>query len=922
MPIRQVGEPLAQPGIAVPAGAEDVRVAGNGPVTSSKKSVAARVVLGVFTLGISEGIRAIVRACRRGADPVPRLAVSEVLQSQQQALPRAEPAADVANRMLAENLKKLPPEGALQAAIREGLAPYAEAFGPTYGETGLEGLPFKGTLLFRLRKAVTASADRVTPEGLRAITQQVAPRVVGDWLLEEMIRTYGTAHGLTDSNDIETMKVQVIASAPDFLSTLQDCRDLTTLRSVVESLRPRVEARVNLNEAILQTRKEVGEAIYREFSTQTGVEESVVRRELSLKKLESQFNAFGEDILNGKKALEPRLYQEAAGRFVSDKIELFNAVGNRGLSESVRIKLQERVLTNPNFKGIDLIDKCVQAARSVDCRSLLRALHDPAADKELVAGLLESTALRLMQVLRNVYGTEAWSKFDVDAQAIVREAVLLVLVGMHPDVETALAGRAGLADEVMHVLDEGEMAGIDAASSGSMPEVQARMLISATGGAKVLLTAAQTALINSQALTKGLSDGQLPPLFADVIEKNLAAVRRDFPNQLPEGTLEAFLKCRSPAGDTIGARLKHEVAAAGHPLTLAEVGALLRRELRLIVNQSLVKEAFRSVAEENHWEFSEVDITDAVYQLFKRFPDLHDRLNRAENEGDARRACQAYFAETPVCREMLRVRHDLLSAWSDGKTRLYGRIAEVTGRPIEEIQHKLKLGKINESGKFGYFRKDCYDALVKPDVNRFTSTEAIRAKIDEFIEQFVTEKTALWSSVDIFEKDFALDPTLAANWKENVLTLPTLDRRDFFANCIAIAGEMSSAALEAAFGNEKKLRKTSDDELLALFYSLADKQLELPQRVFAGKELGSDEKGLIRQYTREVFLSRNPGLAVVKAHPDVLRRLSGLAEERAYELQRSISQLDDEEALRAGNEMTKYVLVVGLIDAMLTVAEA
>ena len=931
MPINQLGNPIAPQNNAVPTEVEEAQAAGNPEgarqIRSSRGSRAGRIVLGIFTLGISEGIRAIVHACRRAPDPEPRLAPQaagvppEVPVAQQAGLPPAEPSADVANRALAATLAQMPEDGPFKAAIEEALAPYAEVLGTDYAQTGLNGLPFSRELLMQVSSAVTASADRVTPEGLRAITEQIAPKLIGARLLEAMIRTYGARHNLTNSGAITAMKSSLMANSPEFSQALTQCRDLSSLRRIVENLRPRMEARVNLNERILQVRQDAVDEACRKFATQTGLEESVVRRALSFTRLEHKFNAIDVEILKGTHPLDAKVYQDLADQFVTDKIALFNSANAIGLTENVRVRLQELVLSQPNYKGAELIEKCAEAAQSLDCRSLLSALRDASGDKELVTALMESVAVQLLEAVQNAYGEEAWGRLDVDAQGIVREAASLVLIGTHPELQTAVANRPELCREVMEELNEREVQGIDAAFDGSMPELQARMLISTAGCAKVILQTAQKFAPGNQDLLQSLASGQLSPLCADTIEKSLSAFRRDFPNLLPEGNMESVLKFRSPAGDSIGALLRRDITAADHPLSLSEVGELFRKQLHVTANFSLVTESLGSIAEANHWQFSDAELLAAARQLFKRQPQLHDLLNRTSTLAEAKQTCTAYFGQNAVCREILRVRHDLASVWSAGKERLYERMSEITGKPIETLREKLNLGKINESGKFAYFRKDCFDALENPATDHFLTTEAISQKINGFIDDFLTEKTALLESVDVFVQDFGLDPTLAAVWKENVLTTATLARRDFLVNCISIADQMPAAPLETAFGSENKLRKMSDEKLLELFYAIADVQIELPQRVFVGEELGSDEKGLIRRYTREAFLSKHPELSIVRSRPELLRRLSNLAENRAYELQRSISELPEEEALRAGNEMTKYVLVVELIDAMLPASD-
>lgn len=91
--------------------------------------VAGRVLLGIFTLGISEGVRALVHHARAEAAPAPRVTGANI--------PQAGPRADAFNASLADGLRRgtLPP--AYRAALGEAVDELRARFGADIVPEGL-----------------------------------------------------------------------------------------------------------------------------------------------------------------------------------------------------------------------------------------------------------------------------------------------------------------------------------------------------------------------------------------------------------------------------------------------------------------------------------------------------------------------------------------------------------------------------------------------------------------------------------------------------------------------------------------------------------------------------------------------------------------------------------------------------------------
>ena len=110
---QQIQQAASRPGAGAPPELQGAR--------PSRGAVIGRIFAGIFTLGLSEGILAMVRHARAGSAPAPRVAAESI--------PPAPPRADMFNRELATSLLKneLPP--AYRAAVNEALGELRARFG-------------------------------------------------------------------------------------------------------------------------------------------------------------------------------------------------------------------------------------------------------------------------------------------------------------------------------------------------------------------------------------------------------------------------------------------------------------------------------------------------------------------------------------------------------------------------------------------------------------------------------------------------------------------------------------------------------------------------------------------------------------------------------------------------------------------------
>ena len=165
--VGQVGRPAVQQegGIAAPRVATEAPAELRGARPSSGRR-ALRVVLGIFTLGISEGVLALVRHAREGQVPQPRVAAA--------GLPAAPPRADVFNKEIADGLygNTLPPT--FQAAVGEAIEHLRNRFGAGHvpPDASLATLPKGKELCNALGVALKRMTEEISPQVLRAQVEE------------------------------------------------------------------------------------------------------------------------------------------------------------------------------------------------------------------------------------------------------------------------------------------------------------------------------------------------------------------------------------------------------------------------------------------------------------------------------------------------------------------------------------------------------------------------------------------------------------------------------------------------------------------------------------------------------------------------------------------------------------------------------
>ncbi len=885
--VGQIGRPAGQQNVGMVApqtGAEapaELRGA-----RSSAGIKALRVVLGIFSLGISEGVLALVRSARAHPAPQPREAGA--------GLPSARPRADVFNREIAEGLRNNTIPAAFQASVKEAIDQLRTRFGTTYIPEGatLANLPRNGELCHNIYTALRRLGEEVSPQELRAQVKQKGAQTVAAQVLQARIAACCSEVGYSAE------KAGLIASSmlsnPDLAEALYACQNLEEMNRVLETHMGTIRENISLRKEISDAQEQAKASVFTSLARSTGLNEDIVRKALDLKKLEDSFGYLSTDIINGTKSLRGEALTEAFSRiadtFAERKAELFASVDRLALPQQVRDEWKESVLTQRTLSRGDMFTTWHNIGSSVEIgNSLQTVLNSPAeafSDREIL-GLVETAGTKLTDALIAHYGQQAWDELGGDGQADARYYAGQAMLAAHPELMAALSARPELVGRLMTMCGDDIGASMQAQMTSSHNVAAIQQKKSAEAAQAILIGVPRPAAEYNETLAAALGKPEMPALHAHALESAVAEMRTRYGDDcLPAGDLAQALSGRDPltGGERLSTLMAGILRGAANPVGSGDITALFEGTARSTAAYGAFQSILAGMAKDAGLDVSEEAIRRVATMLRERHPGLEMVIAGAENRTDVK----AIVDTLPEATALLRVEHDIQAAWNSSVDDIYTEMTAVTGLPREDVEARLNLAPMT-SGRFSYMRQDIRDLCSNPETapEAMPSSRQIREDYQRIADDFLAGKRGLHESID----GFGISPQLAARWKEEVLTNPTLRKADFLQRSLQIARGMSDTGFPALLGEPG----ISDEELFGHLVSIGMQKEARSHVVYTAAELndmGSDEYSVINSTVREAFLDLNPGLvAAMRADGERMKAMLALGEERMIEVQHQMEKV-------------------------------
>ena len=887
-----VGQTGIQPNSGVAASQEASAPAELQGARPSRGARIGRVLLGIFTLGVSEGIRALIRFTSEA------LAQAERRVAADPGIPAARPRADAFNQSIADGLKKqaLPP--AFQAAVAEAIEEMRARFGTEVVPEGttLATIPDSYGIRAELSKELRAMGEEVTPQILRAKMearlQQAYPKVA----LEQRI----AEHCAQKDYKVDTFTTQrivkgVLARYPQMVTDLKASDSLEALTPVLDANMPHIEAEVAFRKQIDETQAKAKDTIIANLARATGLSEQIVSQKLNMEALNSSISFINEDFSKGlplasKEAVESA-YGKLVERFTQQKTALLTAVDELNVPVQLRESMKEEILTQPTLSKVEEFKAWtgIGIRTEVDTDQLIQALKAPAseANDKQVYELLRNLGLKVVDALVEHYGAAGWFKLGGDGQTDAKFYAIKAMLGAHPELIEALASRPELRDNLRTLLWEELAQSTDPELNSTQPE-RAQQLRHAVEGARYILEALPPlAGERNASLAKSLGQPDMPAFHAHKLDTAVAEMRTRFgEGSLPEGGFAQVMGAYDPrpGSSRLGARMSEALQASTKTIESDDMATMFAQTARTAAAYGAFKNIMGNLAKEFGLSLSDESINWLSTMLRQRHPDLIQSLERAENRADV----EAIVDSLKDLGALMQMEHDVQAAWNDSVESIVAGMTAATGLPRAEVEARLDLSGLT-SGRLAYLRQEFRELCANPETppEAMPSSQRIRDDYRQVADAFLAGKRGLYTSID----GLGLSPELAARWKEDVLQQLTLRRADFLQRSVEIArgmreGGLTSLLTEPGIANET---------LLDAFLFIGMRKEEMAHSVYSAAEIGdmgSDELSLLDSTARDAFLDRNPGLvAAMRADASRMKAVFELGESQLIDLQRQMARV-------------------------------
>lgn len=435
-----------------------------------------RILAGIFTLGISEGIRAIIHHVKAGEAPAPRDPVAD--------LPPAPPRADIFNKSIASKFQEnnLPPD--FEASVTEAFNRMEARFGEDMfpKDSELRTSP-QTSLSFEVKNTLRQTDEAITPQAFSALVEKKATYA----LLRNVMTTHVTdlCARIGYQKSPSLLAGNFLSGNPEIIAAMDNITDRASLDHFMATTLSRLEVSVRRNQELDVSRTQAQAAAIQTFAQQTGLSEDAVRQRINLGDLDNRFTYLSADILDGKRPLAGQEMRDAftqvAKTFAERKAALYTSVDTLNLPPDLRNSWKDAVLTQNTLTKGDLYTTWYGISRGVTVsESILHALNEGVSDRELLS-MLEILGTQVRDAIMAHYGQGGWAELGGDGQSDALFYTGQATLAAHDELRHALMDRPELVDRLY------QMAGADMAQGFSSDTLAAAELRCGAQGAMMLL---------------------------------------------------------------------------------------------------------------------------------------------------------------------------------------------------------------------------------------------------------------------------------------------------------------------------------------------------------------------------------------------------------------------------------------------------
>lgn len=400
--------------------------------------IIARVIGGIFSLGISEGIIALVQYVRSGSAPTPRVTGTGV--------PSLRPIDDVFNNNLANEVRNGTITSILhEEAVQSALSDLRDIFGQNIvpENTTLQNIPNNSTLRDMVSRAVCSSTEPVSGPVLHNIIMEKAKPLLFQQILvphiEELIRQIGDV-GVPPS----TIASSFMKNNPELSEAISACTDRDSIEETLNRFMPAFREDIELRHACEKAQNKAIDNAIQKFAGETGLDREFVQQKLNFLSLKNSITYLKSDIFTGKQTVRGEeidtLFQNKADSFVNEKVQLYSSVDELNISSRLKEEWKNRALTEDTLNKGNLFSLYYSVGTSVNASWLLEILNNPELEAEDLFGFMVGLATQFDNALKS----NGWSQLDADKRANLEVYSAQAMFDVVPGLKERLESRPDL----------------------------------------------------------------------------------------------------------------------------------------------------------------------------------------------------------------------------------------------------------------------------------------------------------------------------------------------------------------------------------------------------------------------------------------------------------------------------------------------
>lgn len=815
----------------------------------SAGSTVCRVLAGIFTLGISEGILAICRHIEAKNAPAARGAA--------EALPEAEPSVTQRNAALSEQFKNdsLPPE--LKAAV-------AEAFSELRTRYGDKALPEGSTVQEFLANATVQGGFRekaVINEVANAIKNsqtEISPQDLKNCILEKANPKLASlaAHACIleqAENKIPAGRVvsilSILSKTAGFDEELAGCKNAEEVKNCLLN-HPKFADTLEYFVGYCECENKTDQYITAELAKLTGKSEQEIQSLLDLNDVKTKYTYASEDTTGTAKERLEQLnakFHDIAAKFIQMKTDLYTSIEPLTVSEGLKEQLRNDVLNESTLKKGYVFSRAEQAVSQVNVSSLIRVLQEGNAVSDVdLTGMLKAVSVQLSDAIVKQYTQAELADLGGDGNAVTMASACQILLDKNPELVELLKSDPAKIGRLIDMLaeqkaDNDEQLGRE----GDLGNEATRLNAGAIYGSNFILNTVQDIIRANSSVVSSLQTGTGEGRFAQIMHDTLAAINAEYGINIGTNLNEV---AGLPFGKDVIDNIKNRIASQNQALSSAQFAEIVRSELQAHVANLAAKTAINERCTELGLN------TDRIASMLASLKQLYPALQESINRADSKEMIQALFLSCDKYENVLR-RESAIAVFSEqSRQDVLARLAPLLNVDAEDVPATMNLYKLREG--FLIAAKDIHD---EGDASEDGSVPDIQGRFQRIADRFVQGKSDLIALAN--GNELVISPELKANWLNEINTNISLKNPVLLQGAYNVAQRMDGSSLVRA------LREgLNQSELLGLVKSLSAQIDEYSHLVFTQEQynnMGSDETGLISQLARDAFWDKNAELKSV-----------------------------------------------------------